>query len=123
MQNLEHVREILKTLNRIPTTDHGTDFSRIREWSLQGWAKFYRQTIFISEHQDPELKALYHRQCTNYEGRLQVQVSYPGVLNNVTVASKQIFRRIEVDSISKQSESRFNFFVENLLSQVCRNNT
>jgi hypothetical protein len=37
MQNMDHLQIGLEALNQIPKRDHGADFSRLRNWFLNGW--------------------------------------------------------------------------------------
>lgn len=118
-QNIDHLNQILKCLNRIPQQDQGTDFSRVREYALQGWSKFYRQTILISEHNDPELKSIFHKSCQNFAGRVHFsRKSYEGTINQVLVPAKQVFKRLEVPSIVALSDTRFTYFQETFLPQL-----
>jgi U3 small nucleolar RNA-associated protein 25 len=117
-QNIEHLKELLKSMNKIPSKNQGTDFSRAREWVLQGWSKYYRQSIIMSEHNDPELKSIFHKYCSNYAGRLQVTRAYDGHINDVLVPAKQIFRRIDVKSAESMADDRFEFFKETILGQL-----
>lgn len=56
MQNWAHVTHIFDNLNCVPKDSHGTDFSRVRMWSLNGQAQFYRQLLLFSHISTPELK-------------------------------------------------------------------
>jgi U3 small nucleolar RNA-associated protein 25 len=48
MQNWQNLVIVFEHLNQLPTKQHGSDLMRTREWYLNGWAKFYRQTIILS---------------------------------------------------------------------------
>ena len=63
MQNWARVREVFAALNRLPRTQRDADFSRIREWYLNGWARHYRQTLVFGRYLTPEVKALFGRSC------------------------------------------------------------
>ncbi|KAF5937578.1 hypothetical protein HYC85_025084 [Camellia sinensis] len=54
MQNWSHVNTVVEQLNHIPSKQHGTNIMRIREWYLDGHAQFYRQTIILGSHLNPE---------------------------------------------------------------------
>ena len=47
-QNWEHILTVLEHLHLHPSKSHGVDFSRVRMWSLNGLAKYYRQTLSFS---------------------------------------------------------------------------
>ena len=68
MQNWEHVLLIFKNLNQIPKSDHGTDFSRIRDWALDGKSKYFRQNIILSKFSTLELNNLMNNYCFNADG-------------------------------------------------------
>jgi U3 small nucleolar RNA-associated protein 25 len=70
MQNFEHVSHIFAHMNRLPTKPQNTDISRIRSWSIEGLARFFRQTAIFSSFFTPELKALFSRKCTNLCGAI-----------------------------------------------------
>ena len=53
MQNWEHVDYILSKINGMPLTDHGTDFSRVRPYFLEGSAARHRQVVFTTEFNSP----------------------------------------------------------------------
>ena len=69
MQNWEHALLIFNNLNLIPKVDHGADFSRIRDWVLDGYSKYMRQTIILSKYATPELTNLMNNHCFNIEGK------------------------------------------------------
>ncbi len=41
------------------------DFSRVRLWALNGWNKFYRQTLLFSSLPTPEMNSLFNGHCSN----------------------------------------------------------
>jgi len=48
MQNWSHVMTIMNVMNAKPAQARDeTDFSRVREFNLNGWSKFYRQTLLF----------------------------------------------------------------------------
>lgn len=42
MQNWDHLLHVLEHFHLQPKKTHGTDFSRVRSWAVNGWAKYYR---------------------------------------------------------------------------------
>jgi len=70
MQNWEHTLNIFSNLNLIPKMDHGVDFSRIKEYVLDGLAKYTRQNFILTEYMTPELVNLLNTYCFNIQGIL-----------------------------------------------------
>ncbi|CAF1034964.1 unnamed protein product [Rotaria sordida] len=113
MQNLDHLFYILENLNCIPQqATSSTDFSRIRHWSLNGWARFYRQLIVLSSFTSPLFLSLFHRFSTNYSGQCLIQPSFPlnGYIRPLSTFN-QLFQRIPVCDPTL----RFNYFIEHIL--------
>ncbi|KJE95372.1 digestive organ expansion factor [Capsaspora owczarzaki ATCC 30864] len=115
MQNWDHVIDVLSHLNRLPKNTRDTDFSRVREWNLNDWSKFYRQTIILSAHLSPEILALMRRISSNFSGRLIVQPTYPGCISRIVNQVPQVFHRFECDSYSNMPDARFAFFREKIV--------
>ncbi|KKF97077.1 U3 small nucleolar RNA-associated protein 25 [Ceratocystis platani] len=92
MQNWEHVEQIFENLNKQPRDAHGCDFSRVRNWYLEDWAKFFRQTVVLSAFNTPELAELMR------------------VLQQLGVHARQTFVRFDSRSADKDPEARFEFF-------------
>ncbi|KAL9954193.1 hypothetical protein ACROYT_G041696 [Oculina patagonica] len=87
MQNWEHVLHIFEHFHRQPKDSHDVDFSRVRMWCLNGWSKYYRQTLIFSSI------------C-------QVAVQVP-----------QAFHRFECSSFSEAADKRFHTFVNEILPE------
>ncbi|RHZ43704.1 hypothetical protein Glove_880g16 [Diversispora epigaea] len=116
MQNWDHVKHIFDHLNLIPKSSHGCDFSRVKNWYLDGRAKYFRQTIIISEYLTPEINALFNKQMLNISGKLKIKRHYEGTILEVIPQIKQIFIRIDSPSISEDDDIRFKYFTEQILS-------
>ena len=52
--------------------------------NLNGWSKFYRQTLVFSEVQAPQINALFNKHCRNWAGKMQL------LRSDVTPAVSQI---------------------------------
>lgn len=46
MQNWDHLLHTLDHFHLQPKKTHGTDFSRVRSWAVNGWSKYYRYVCF-----------------------------------------------------------------------------
>ncbi|XP_015587698.1 digestive organ expansion factor homolog [Cephus cinctus] len=118
MQNWDHFLHVLNHLHLQPKDSHGTDFSRVRNWSVNGWSKYYRQSLIFSSVQLPEINAIFNKKCFNYAGK--VKVSNPissGAVCQVLVQLPQVFQKFDVSSHSQAIEARMNFFLTKILPQ------
>lgn len=90
-QNWDHLLHVLDHLHLQPQSARNTDFSRVRSWCLNGWARFYRQTLLFTTHELPEFRSLFNSRCANYRGR--VRVANPvesGAIRHVNVQVPQV---------------------------------
>lgn len=60
----------MKHMNLQPLDAHGVDFSRVRMWNLNNWARHYRQTLVFSSIQDPQINSILTKHCANYRGQV-----------------------------------------------------
>ncbi|KAL7226273.1 hypothetical protein ACSBR1_021402 [Camellia fascicularis] len=110
MQNWSHVNTVVEQLNHIPSKQHGTNIMRIREWYLDGHAQFYRQTIILGSHLNPEINALFNRHCINYQGKVKMLCEHKSVLPKVLLQVRQIYERFDVESIEDVDDARLEYF-------------
>ncbi|XP_054011268.1 U3 small nucleolar RNA-associated protein 25 homolog [Hylaeus anthracinus] len=118
MQNWDHMIHILNHFHLQPKDSHGTDFSRVRSWCVNGWAKYYRQTLIFSSIHVPEIYGIFNKRCYNYAGKIKVinPVS-PGSICHVVVQVPQVFHKFEASSHSQALEHRMEFFITKILPQ------
>lgn len=118
MQNWDHMIHILNHLHLQPKDSHGTDFSRVRSWCVNGWTKYYRQTLIFSSIHVPEIYGVFNKKCYNYAGKVKVinPVS-PGSICQVVVQVPQVFHRFETLSHSQALDQRMEFFATKILPQ------
>ena len=117
-QNWDHLVYMFDHLHLQPQSRQNTDFSRVRSWCLNGWSKFYRQTLLFSSHDLPEFRSLFNNRCRNYRGK--VRTANPillGTIRHVLLPLPQIFHRIEVKSIETSFDTRFQYFINTILPQ------
>lgn len=117
-QNWDHLLHVMDHLHLQPQSARNTDFSRVRSWCLNGWTRFYRQTLLLASHELPEFRALFNGRCANYRGR--VRIANPvlsGSIRHVAVPVAQVFHRVEVASIQTSFDQRFQHFVQHVLPQ------
>jgi U3 small nucleolar RNA-associated protein 25 len=117
MQNWEHVLTMFDYMHLQPKKSHDVDFSRVRNWLLDGHAKFYRQTLIFSRIPTPAINNIFNKYCQNYAGKCQLNLlklpKYQvGTICQIGFQLAQVFHRIECDSLIDLPNARFNFFVE-----------
>ncbi|XP_052270785.1 U3 small nucleolar RNA-associated protein 25 homolog [Dreissena polymorpha] len=118
MQNWDHVLHIMRHLHLQPQESHGVDFSRVRMWTLNGWSKFYRQTLLFSAVSVPEMSALFNKHCHNYAGKYQfLRKPSTGTICQIAAQLPQVFHRIESSSYTNLPDDRFEFFIKKVFPQ------
>lgn len=118
MQNWSHVNTVVEQLNRLPSKQHGTDIMRIRPWYFDGHAQFYRQTIILSSHINPEINALFNHHCLNYQGKVKLVCEYKGVLPKILLQVRQIYERFDADSIVDADDARLDYFSKKVFPKI-----
>ncbi|CAJ1074045.1 digestive organ expansion factor isoform X1 [Xyrichtys novacula] len=117
MQNWEHILHVMKHMNLQPLDSHGVDFSRVRMWSLNNWAKHYRQTLVFSSIQDPQINNILSKHCANYRGQTATKnMPKTGSISQVLVQLPHVFQTFPSDSFMDH-EARFQFFLDKVLPQ------
>ncbi|KAK6621434.1 hypothetical protein RUM44_001241 [Polyplax serrata] len=118
MQNWDHLLLIFDHLHMQPKESHGTDFSRVRSWALNGWTKFYRQTLLFSSVASSELNAVFNRRCFNYAGKIRVvNPVEDGSICRVVVPLCHVFQKFKSDSATNALDDRFRVFTEKIIPQ------
>ncbi|XP_076234482.1 U3 small nucleolar RNA-associated protein 25 homolog [Calliopsis andreniformis] len=118
MQNWDHMIHVLNHLHLQPKDFHGTDFSRVRSWCVNGWTKYYRQTLIFSNIHVPEIYGVFNKKCYNYSGKIKViNPISPGSICQVVVQIPQVFHRFEASSHPQALEQRMEFFITKILPQ------
>lgn len=118
MQNWDHVMHIFNHLHLQPVDSHGTDFSRVRSWSLNGWAKYYRQTLIFSSLMLPEINSIFNKRCSNYAGKIKVVNPLEiGSISQIVVQVPHVFQRFDTQQACDAIDARFDFFINKVLPQ------
>lgn len=118
MQNWSHVNTVVEHLNRMPSKGHGTDIMRIRPWYLDGQAQFYRQTIILGSHLNPDINALFNQHCLNYQGKVRLAYDFKGVLPKIMLPVRQVYERFDSKSISEAEDARFEYFCKKIFPKI-----
>jgi U3 small nucleolar RNA-associated protein 25 len=123
MQNWDHVNDILALLNQEPQKNNNSDFSRVRNYLLEGQGDRWRQLIISSKVMDPFLSSSFKRFGKSLTGnvRMRWQIDPENAsIANVLIPIKQVFQKVPAASFEKQSECRVNYFVQSILPQILR---
>lgn len=120
MQNWEHVEYLFEHLNLQPKEAHGCDFSRVREWYLDGNAKYLRQTILYSGFNFPSLNRIFTRHMLNTTGKLRYSKKEDGAMIDLSVPTRQTFSRLEVTSPVSEPDDRFKYFTTAILPSLTK---
>lgn len=123
MQNFETVGEVLKMVNNMPSDTRNTDFSRVRDWCLDGLMRRFRQTVMISRYRKSEFFGLMRDFC-NHAGRVDMteEVLEHGSMSNVVVKVRQTLFRVgdDTDSLLQAPDKRLKSFCEETLLRIRR---
>lgn len=124
MQNWDHVNEILSLLNKDPVNNNGTDFSRVRNYLLDGQGARWRQLILSTKFWDPVLLSTFKRFGKSLSGQVKVRRKVrdgDASISRVLVPIKQVFQKIPTGTFAQQSKARVDYFVKNLWPQLQKN--
>eukprot|EP00177_Eucheuma_denticulatum_P002774 GFKZ01004989.1.p1 GENE.GFKZ01004989.1~~GFKZ01004989.1.p1 ORF type:complete len:756 (+),score=103.31 GFKZ01004989.1:232-2499(+) len=120
MQNWDSVVRVMAMVNKMPTNTRDTDFSRVREWCLNGDMQRYRQTILLSHYRKSEFLSLM-RSFNNHAGRFDVIQTPPhhGTMSDVIISIRQTFLKVpDVSSPLAATEKRLDFFFNSTLPML-----
>lgn len=120
MQNWEHMEYIFEHLNLQPKEAHGCDFSRVRDWYLDGNAKYLRQTILSSSFNFPSLNRLFSRHMLNVAGKMKYSKEEDGAMIGLGITTRQTFSRLDVKSLVTEPDDRFKYFTTAILPSITK---
>ena len=120
MQNWEHVEYVFEHLNLQPKEAHGCDFSRVRDWYLDGNAKYLRQTIHYSSFNFPSLNRVFTRHMLNVAGKMRYSREEDGAIIDLGVSTRQTFSRLEVTRPVTEPDDRFKYFTTAILPSLTK---
>lgn len=130
MQNIDHLRTIMRAVNAQPKEAPTADFSRLREWNLAFLGSYFRQTVVFAHGVEPLLNALVNKLCRNVGGCVRFVRSYDAAdgsasISHVVPRVKQIFQRIDTDraglgslSAADEVELRFAYFKKHIFEPL-----
>uniref|UniRef100_A0A1B6CSA7 Digestive organ expansion factor-like protein n=1 Tax=Clastoptera arizonana TaxID=38151 RepID=A0A1B6CSA7_9HEMI len=118
MQNWDHLLHVMEHLHLQPKESHGTNFARVRTWALNGWSKYYRQTLVFASHLLPQISSIVNKRCFNYSGKvLVINPIISGSICQVVLQLPQVFHRFEGDSAVQCLDKRYEIFINKILPQ------
>ena len=120
MQNWEHVEYVFEHLNLQPKEAHGCDFSRVRDWYLDGNAKYLRQTVLYSSFNFPSLNRLFARHMLNITGKVRYSKKEDGAMIDLDFSTRQTFSRLDVTSPVTEPDDRFKYFTTTVLPSLIK---
>jgi U3 small nucleolar RNA-associated protein 25 len=114
MQNWEHVVELMKLTNKMPsdTTEGLSDLRRVYPWALEGKASEHRQTVAISSIAHATINGFLRVGChRGNRGFAKMNCDQvPGVLPVITHGIRQHFMRFKCDSLASLDDTRMEYF-------------
>lgn len=115
MQSWHHILHLSDHLHLKLKEYRRTDFSRVRLWSLDGHARFYRQTIILSSVNVPLIESFFINRCRNYAGRVAINKYFAkGAIANVLGERNHTFFKFSVGIGVDIPEKRFECFMNNV---------
>jgi U3 small nucleolar RNA-associated protein 25 len=123
MQNWDHVNEMLSLLNQQPKNNNNTDFSRVRNYCLEGQAAHWRQLIVSTNFTDPTILSTFKRYANSFSGSVKMRrrtAPEDAAIANVLVPVKQVFQRVVSTSFDQSSDARLSYFCKIILPQILR---
>lgn len=123
MQNWDHVLHIMNHFHLQPKEAHGTDLQRVRNWSINGLSKHYRQTILFSSCKLPNLMAILKNRCMSYGGSVSVvNPIITGTISHVVCSLKQFYHKLNSKTPTESIKQRFDYFINKILTQLQASN-
>ena len=110
--------------NLMPTSNHDTDFSRVRPYFLDGKSSQHSQLIVTSKFSDPLIWNVFRKYGRSHVGHIRFKASWgpEGCLGEVTSRVKQVFQIIPCPAPTNLESTRFEYFKKNILGPVLRLN-
>lgn len=125
MQNWDHVNTILNSsLNKQPKKITDIDFSRVRNYFLEGQAAHWRQLIVVSQFTDPYILSTFRRHSNNVEGQLKIRrrvaTDDASICDVMVMRLRQVFQRVACQSVAEAGTNRLRYFSDHVLPKLMR---
>ncbi|CCO32866.1 U3 small nucleolar RNA-associated protein 25 Short=U3 snoRNA-associated protein 25 [Rhizoctonia solani AG-1 IB] len=118
MQNWAHLTHMVELCNVLPKEANGADFARIREYCLDGYSRYLRQTILFSAYETPQIRALFNntKLLKNVAGRVRQTRPYgPTPIPEGLVIN---WAKLNCDDPAKEPDVRFEYFKEKIVPTI-----
>ena len=123
MQNWDHVNFILSKCNKLPLTDHNSEFFRIRPYFLNEKGAEHRQLIITSHFSEPKIQGFFREFGKSCSGTVWVKKNWgDGDIGSVYSKVHQVFQSFPCNSFETEHDDRFNFFSKRMLTQLVKIN-
>lgn len=125
LQNWDHMLTVMKYINKIPSAMHDTDFGRVRMWSINEQAQYFRQTLVFTEYNTPNINNLLTK-SENIFGKYRFRVNVKNedsAMFKVGLKIRQIFTRFESTSPIDEPDARFNHFKNVIVPSLSKSTT
>ncbi|KAL1747390.1 digestive organ expansion factor [Schizophyllum fasciatum] len=114
-QNWDHVKFVVEHMNQMPKDARDADFSRIRNWCLDGQAALLRQSLLFTAYETPEQRALFSSQLKNVEGRCRLAIGPRENGVSVPEGVHTDFMYFDCPNAKSEPDKRFEFFTTQVL--------
>lgn len=122
MQNWEHVEFVMAHCNKLlKESREGTDYSRVRPYFLDEKSHLHRQLIVNTAFMEPILQTFFRSHATSCHGSVRIKKDWgEGSIVQVIPDIPQVFHRIQCDAPDEQDDRKFQYFSENTLTSLLR---
>lgn len=123
MQNWEHVEFVMNHCNKLPVTDHDTDYSRVHPYFLEQQSHMHRQVLVSSYFNEPIIQSFFRTHANSHMGGIKLRkVSADGCVSRIHLQVAQVFQKIQCSSYQTQDDEKFQYFCDKVLTQILRLN-
>ena len=116
MQNWDILTKTMAMVNKMPESTRDTDFSRVRDWCLDGLMERFRQTVVLSKYRNSNIVSLSRGFC-NHDGMVHL-LDTPedrGSMTKVVVNMRQTFFKVpDVTNPLEAPDQRFSYFFKHI---------
>ena len=115
MQNISHVIDIMKCINKMPKKQHSTDIRRVYEHEIEEKNQFYRQTIIYSRYVTPLTNSVI-RMCSNNHQYQITERTIKGTLSNIIRTIPITFYKYHATTPMNSPDERYDYFTKKFIT-------